>query len=288
MPKIRCFMEDKIVAYREGSELFESLQKQNGHTFWWASNLQEMLGYTTDAFQKVINRAVKLFATLDIPFDEHIEAVQLTDSQGNPQKDYKLTRFACLMIVMQADARKPEVAKYQLVLATQARLFQIAFEQDKLDFERLVIRDDIKESNKSLSSIITQYGGALSSKDYAMFHNAGYLGMYNMSQKQLMSMRGIQDSKKIYDRMGRTELAANYFRITQTEERIKAQGCKTINQMSETHKQVGQEVRDFTIRSSGGIPPEQMPQEIPLPEMKRSIKQSKTQLEQIDKKKKRK
>lgn len=276
-------MENKIVAYKEGAELFESLQKQNGHTYWWASNLQEVLGYTTEAFQKVINRAVKLFATLDIPFDEHIEAVQLTDSQGVHRKDYKLTRFACLMIVMQADARKPEVAKYQFVLATQARLFQIAYEQDKLDFERLVIRDDIKEGNKSLSSIITQYGGALSSKDYAMFHNAGYLGMYNMSQKKLMAIRGIKDSKKIYDRMGRTELAANYFRITQTEERIKAQGDKTITEMSDTHKQVGREVRAFTIKSSGGIPPERMQQEVPLPDMKKSIKQSKTQLEQIDK-----
>lgn len=102
------------------------------------------------SFPKVINRAVKLFATLDIPFDEHMKPFSLPMNKDTHERTTSADTLCLLIIVMQADARKPEVAKYQLVLATQARLFQIAYEQDKLDFERLVIQTTLRRKQQSL------------------------------------------------------------------------------------------------------------------------------------------
>ena len=264
---------------------FEDFKQENGHTFWWASDLQLMLDYSSwQSFQKVINKAVRLFASVEIPFDEHITSVERIDDNGSPFKDYKLTRFACLVIVMQADSKKESVAQAQLLLAGQARLLQEAVASNSIDLERLVIREDIKDGNASLSSVLKRYGGFDDPRDYAIFHNAGYMGMYNMSRKELLKRRGIADSKKIFDTMGRAELAANLFRITQTEERIKTRGEKTLREMSKTHTEVGRNVRNFVLENSG-VAPENMTQEFPLPAIKRELKQAKTTIQKLDKKK---
>lgn len=272
----------------EGTGLsFEDFRHENGHTFWWASDLQRMLAYDTwKSFFKVIAKAQKLLASIEVPVSEHILASERAgEEEGLPVQDFKLTRFACLVIVIQADASKPEVARAQVLLAGQARLLQEAFERGAVDLDRLVVREEIKEGNVSLSSVLKKYGGFRDPRDYAIFHNAGYLGMYNMGQDRLMQRRGIKDKRKIFDTMSRAELAANLFRITQTEEYLKKHPGLRPVEMNNAHKRVGQEVRDLVKRNTG-VAPEDMPQELPLPAMKKALKGAKTDLQRLDKKSK--
>ena len=148
------------------------------------------------------------------------------------------------------------------------------------NIERVVIRDDIKDGHKSLGAVAKQAGVV----DYAKFANAGYLGMYNMMNVQLAKRRGC-DKAKLFDTMGRTELAANLFRITQTEERIKSQKIFGQKQLEQTHHDVGREVRGFIIKNTGKTP-EALPQETKIPDVKKGLKSGFREMKKLDQKKK--
>ena len=258
---------------------FEDFKNQNGITYWWASEFMLMLGYgDMISFKKVIDRATKAFISLNIEYLDNIIRVT-REIDGHSQIDYKLTRFACYLIAMNGDPKKPEVALVQAYFATQTRQFELNIEQQS-DVERLLIRDEIKEGNKSLSSVAHAAGV----KDYAKFTNAGYRGMYNMMNVQLARRRGV-DKSKLFETMGRTELAANLFRITQTEERIKSQSIQGQTALEGTHFEVGREVREIIIKNMGKKP-EQLPQERQLPEVKKALKSEFREMKKIDKKKK--
>ena len=153
---------------------------------------------------------------------------------------------------MNADPKKPEVAKAQVYFIEQTRKFEILV-QNSQEIERITIRDEIKEGNKSLSSVASRAGVT----DYAKFSNAGYMGLYNMNNWQLARRRNI-DKRDLQDYMGRAELAANLFRITQTEERIKNRNIKGQANLESTHQDVGREVREVILRNTGKNP-EQLP-----------------------------
>lgn len=257
---------------------FEDFKNQNGITYWWASEFMLMLGYTDmKSFKKVIDRATKAFISLNI---EHLDnIIRVTRVVNGEEKiDYKLTRFACYLIAMNGDPKKPEVAMVQAYFATQTRQFEL-FIENQTDVERLLIRDEITEGNKSLSAVAKQSGV----EDYARFQNAGYRGMYNMLNVQLAKRRGV-DKAKLFDTMGRTELAANLFRITQTEERIKSKNIHGQHQLEETHFTVGREVRNI-IQKNVGCNPEALPQEQRLPEVKKALKKDFREMNKIDNKK---
>jgi len=161
--------------------------------------------------------------------------------------------------------KKPEVANAQAYFAEQTRNFEIYCEsQNQID--RLIIREELVEWNKALSSAMKAAWGV----DYARFQNAWYLGMYNKRNWELAEYRGVSKDK-LLDHMGRTELAANLFRVTQTEERIKNHQVRGQNQLEQTHRLVGQEVRAMIIKNSGR-PPESLPQEIELKDIKKELK----------------
>jgi len=258
---------------------FEDFKQENGVTYWWASDLMKMLGYPNmKAFQKVLDRATKAFVSLNIPHYENILAEQrIVD--GNTVQDFKLTRFACYMSVMNGDPKKNEVASAQAYFAQQTRKFELYLENN-LEIDRLLIREELTEGNKSLNSVVKQAGV----QDYAKFTNAGYLGMYNMSSWQLEKKRGVKKGK-LMDFMGRTELAANLFRVTQTEERIKSKGIAGQNNLEQTHFQVGKEVREI-IQKNAGKNPENLPQEKQLPEVKKELKEGYKKMLKEDKPKK--
>lgn len=240
---------------------FEDFKNQNGITYWWASDLMVMLGYKDlKSFQKVLDRTTKAFVALNIPHYENIIAVNNDDGFN-----FKLTRFACYMAAMNADSKKPEVAIAQAYFAQQTRKFELSLENNE-EIERLVIREELTEGNKSLASVAKQHNVI----DYAKFQNAGYLGMYNMESWKLEKKRDIKKGK-LADYMGRSELAANLFRITQTEERIKSKNIKGQSALEQTHYNVGREVRNIIIDNSGKAP-ENLEQEKELPDIRKELK----------------
>lgn len=255
---------------------FEDFKNQNGITYWWASELMLMLGYTDmQSFKKVIDRATKAFISLGIEHFDNIIRVN-RNMDGKNSIDYKLTRFACYLIAMNGDTKKPEVAMMQAYFATQTRQFEL-YVENHTEVERLLIRDEIKDGNKSLCTVVKEAGV----ESYAKFTNAGYRGMYNMMNVQLAKRRGV-DKNKLFETMGRTELAANLFRITQTEERIKSQGIYGQEMLEQTHFSVGREVRKIIVKNTGRTP-EQLPQERQLPAVKKALKHDFKEMKKIDK-----
>lgn len=258
---------------------FEDFKHENGMTYWWASDLMEMLGYPNMvSFQRVLDRATKAFVSLNIPHYENIIVEQrLIDDQYI--QDFKLTRFACYMTVMNGDPKKVEVAEAQSYFAQQTRKFEL-FVENHQEIDRILIREELTEGNKSLASTAKQAGVV----NFASFQNAGYLGMYNMKSWQLERRRGVKKGK-LMDNMGRTELAANLFRLTQTEERIKNKNVRGQHDLEHTHHQVGKEVRKIIIKNVGKSP-ENLVQEKQLPEIKKELKKGYRNMQNEDKVKK--
>ncbi len=258
---------------------FEDFRNENGITFWWASDLMKMLGYKDlKTFHKAIDRAITACMTINIPHYENFIAHQ-REIDGENVHDYKLTRFACYMVVMNADPKKKEVAAAQVYFAEQTRKFELIVEKQE-DFERLIIRNEVKEGNKSLTSTAKAAGVT----DYARFANAGYTGLYNMLNVELAKKRKV-DPKELMEYMGRTELAANLFRITQTEEKIKSKGIRGQQNLEKTHFEVGREVRGM-IQKNTGKNPEQLPIEQKLPDVQKVIKKGYKNMLKEDKGKK--
>ena len=264
---------------REDQLSFEDFKNYNGITYWWATDLMKMVGYNDmKTFHKVLDKATKAFVSLNIPHYENIIPV-FREVDGVEFQDFKLTRFACYITVMNGDPKKTEVALAQAYFAQQTRRFEIMAENNQ-QIDRLLIRDEITEGHKSLNSTAHQAAVV----DYAKFTNAGYLGMYNMESWKLEKRRGIKKGK-LMDSMGRTELAANLFRITQTEERIKSRNITGQDGLESTHRQVGAEVRKIIVDNTGKSP-ENLPQERILPEVKKELKQGYKKMRLEDNKKK--
>lgn len=243
---------------------FEQIKIED-ENYWWASDLSVVLGYQSmQSFQKSLDKATKTFVTLGIPHYENILAEQ-REIDGQKVQDFKLTRFACYITVMNSDSKKIEVAATQAYFAVQTRKFELYIENSK-EIDRLLIRDEISEGNKSLAATAKKAGVF----DFAKFQNAGYLGMYNMMSYKLENKRGLGKGK-LMDNMGRTELAANLFRITQTEERIKNKKITGQANLESAHYSVGKEVRDIIVKNVGKTP-ENLPQGKELPEVKKELK----------------
>jgi DNA-damage-inducible protein D len=239
---------------------------RNEDNTWWASDLMKMVGYKDmKSFTKVIEKGIKACMTLNIPFHQNFIGPEMRQVDGELVHDYKLTRFACYITVMNGDPKKEEVAAAQVYFAENTRKFELIQRPDQ--FDRMLIRDEIKEGNKALMSTANQHGLS----DFARFNNAGYMGLYNMQNWQLAKKRNV-DSKKLYEYMGRTELAANLFRVTQTEERIKNFEIKGQLNLEKTHYDVGREVRNMVVKNTGKTP-EQLPVEKQLPEVQKEVKQ---------------
>ncbi|MDD2537039.1 MAG: damage-inducible protein [Candidatus Absconditabacteria bacterium] len=250
---------------------FEDFQHQNGMTYRWASEFMMMLGYIDSKDKKkLLDKTMKAFLNLGIDMYDNI---QKADHEG--KEDYKLSRYACYIMAMNGDSKILQVARAQNYFAEQTRKFEL-YSQDT---ERLTVRSEISEGNKSLSKTITRHGVS----DYAKFNLAGYEGMYGMSNQELAEKRGI-DKEKLFDHMGRTELAANLFRITQTEERIRKQELSGQYQLESAHRDVGAEVRKF-VGINTGDNPENLPTEMPLNEMKKELKDIHKELKKADEEK---
>lgn len=261
-------------------ETFEESARQNGVRYWCAHEFMRTLGYETwPAFSKVINKAMASCASLGVAINEVFIPGAVYEN-GKEIQSFRLTRFACFLVTMHADSKKPQVAQAKTVLAAIAdALVEQQIQQGA--FERIEIRDELKGGENTMSAIAKSAG--LQNTEFGIFKDSGFRGMYDMSLQQLQRHKGasLEKGRTLYDFMGQTELAANLFRVTQTAERIKNTGAKGLNQLSRTAKDVGKEVRDVMLRSSG-VAPENLPLEEDIGQVKKRIKSAHKQMSKLD------
>lgn len=266
-------MNNEIARYSE--ETFESIKHVNeyGYEFWYARELQSVLEYTEwRNFQKLIEKAQTACENSDMAVDECFVEVNKTSPMPNGGvkliDDYILSRYACYLIVMNGDPRKEVIAVGQTYFAVKTRQQELIDHYDELseDQKRLAIRKEMIAHNKSLAEA-AQMAGVEAGLDFAIFQNKGYQGLYGgLGVKEIHERKGLKKNEKILDHMGSTELAANLFRATQTDEKLRRENIQGKEKANQTHYEVGRKVRQ-TIAELGGT----MPEDLPTPE--KSIKQ---------------
>lgn len=267
--------------------LFESIKHINkdGQEYWTARELQTVLAYKRwDKFLHIIDKAKKACEGSNNTVSDHFSQVgkmiDLAKGAIREVEDFQLSRYACYLIAMNGDSRKKPVALAQTYFAIRTRQQELMddFESMTENQKRLAIRNDLIEHNKSLVDAAKQ-SGVKTPNDYAIFQNKGYQGLYGgLGAKEIHARKGLKKSQKILDHMGSTELAANLFRATQTDEKLRRENIKSKKLANQTHYNVGAKVRQ-TIKELGGT----MPEDLPTPE--KSIKQlEREQKKQISKK----
>lgn len=252
--------------------LFEQIKQidKNGNEYWMARQLAKALDYTDFRnFVTVINKAVEACKhSGQNPMEHIVEANEvLIAGQGAKQtySSYKLSRYACYLVVQNADPSKEVVALGQTYFAVQTRLQEIRQMDDynRLSTEnekRLFLRNEMAKHNIQLAAAAKD-AGVIAPLDYAIFQNHGYMGLYGgLDAKAIHQKKGLKKSQQILDHMGSTELAANLFRATQTEEKLKREQIKGRQKANQAHYEVGKKVRK-TIEEIGGEMPENLPVE---------------------------
>lgn len=249
---------------------FEDIKRatDEGVEYWCARELAPVLGYAKwENFQKVIDKAMLACDNSGFSVPDHFPEVRkMVDLGSGSQRkirDFMLSRYACYLIVQNGDPRKEIIALGQTYFAIQTRRQEVAdaFNQLDEDSKRLVIRGEVKNWN-SLLADAAHRAGITEQGEYAEFQNAGYMGLYGgLRVADLHARKGLAENEKILDHMGSEELAANLFRITQTEARMKRDEPRGLRQAEGVHYTVGKKVRK-AIADIGGT----MPEDLPTPE----------------------
>ena len=255
--------------------LFESIKHINeyGEEFWYARELSKVLEYKDFRnFELTIFKAMEACQNSGYDISDHFgettEMVTIGSGAQRGFKSYQLSRYACYLIVMNGDSSKKIIALGQTYFAVKTRQQELIENYDNLseDKKRIAIRNEMKFHNKSLAEA-AQLAGITEPVDYAIFQNKGYQGLYGgLSRKDIHERKGLKKSQDILDFMGSTELAANLFRATQTDEKLRKENIVGKEAANRTHYEVGKKVRQ-TIKELGGT----MPEDLPTPT--KSIKQ---------------
>lgn len=255
---------------------FDDMSHQNGFRFWYARDLMNMLGYSDySAFKKVINKAMTVCMTLDIETDKNFDQVQ-RDIDGVERADYRLSKFACYLVAMNGDVKKPGVAQAQAYFITYTEAFK-KYLSEAEDVDRISVRGELSEREKSLGAVAKEAGIV----NYPFFHNKGYLGLYNMNYKKLVAHKGVPDGRSLLDFMGKEELAANLFRITQTEAKIRNEDIKGQKSLEDAAFEVGRTVRQ-TMEEISGTQPEHLPITSDLKSVKSTLKSTQKDFAKIE------
>jgi DNA-damage-inducible protein D len=252
--------------------LFESIKHvdENGVEYWTSRSLWKILEYTEYRhFLPVVEKAKIACENSGQRIEDHFvdinEMVTIGSGAERQVDSVKLSRYACYLIVQNADPSKTIVAQGQTYFAIQTRIAEVQQmnEYQELTSEeekRLFLRSELLQHNSQLASAAKD-AGVIDSRDYAIFQNYGYQGLYGgMTAKDIHARKGLKKSQKILDHMGSTELAANLFRATQTEEKLRRENIKGKQEANMTHYEVGAKVRQ-TIKELGGTMPENLPVE---------------------------
>jgi DNA-damage-inducible protein D len=250
--------------------VFEQIKQidENGNEFWMARQLAKTLDYKDFRnFLVVIEKAKEACQNSGQTVANHLvefnEVVAVGSGATHNYPSYKLSRYACYLIVQNADPSKEVVALGQTYFAVQTRIQEItqmeAYNQlSNEDEKRLFLRNELAKHNTHLAAA-AKNAGVITSLDYAIFQNHGYMGLYGgLDAKAIHKSKGLKKSQQILDHMGSTELAANLFRATQTEEKLRRENIKGKQKANQTHFEVGKKVRK-TIEELGGTMPENLP-----------------------------
>ena len=255
------------------NQTFEEIKHidENGIEYWYARELQVVLDYKEwRKFEGVMQRAKEACKNAGISANEHfVGADKLSKRANNAEvliRDYKLTRYACYLIAQNGDSRKKVIALAQTYFAVQTRKQEISEKEYSSlteDEKRFYQRDLTRKGNYSLNQTAKNAGV----KNFDRFHNSGYKGLYNgETADDIAKRKRLRYREDILDNMGSEELAANLFRITQTEARLKRDKVNTENKACDTHNKIGKIVRK-AIKEAGGT----MPEDLPTP--KKSLKE---------------
>ena len=256
----------KEIAKTAGGQVspFERIRKVNeaGNEYWESRDLAEVLEYTQYRnFEAVIEKARLACFNSGHRIEDHFadisKMIEIGKGGRRKIKVTLLSRYACYLAIQNADPKKEIVAHGQTYFAIQTRRQELADESIEED-RRVLLREEMRRHNVQLADAAKD-AGVIKPMDYAIFQNHGYMGLYGgLKQEAIHRRKGLKKSQKILDHMGSTELAANLFRATQAEEKLRRDEVKGKDAANRTHREVGAKVRQ-TIRELGGTMPEDMP-----------------------------
>ena len=250
------------------------------YEFWSARDLMPVLEYVS--WQKFKNVLLKAQIACENsghdPTDHFIHAVKMVAIGSDAKReveDMHLSRYACYLIVQNADPNKQVVALGQTYFAVQTRRQEIADAETLVELtesqKRLLLRQRIRLQNTDLASA-AKGAGVITSQDFAIFQNHGYRGLYNgLTADAIHGLKKLKKSQHILDHMGATELAANLFRSTQAEEKLRRDQVQGKDAANQVHYQAGVVVRR-AIAELGGTMPEDLPSVDSIKKLERAEK----------------
>jgi DNA-damage-inducible protein D len=259
-----AFMSNEMVPAAQNT--FERIKRVNdkGGEFWSARELSKALEYSDYRnFNSVINKARQACANSGRLISDHFvditEMVGIGSGAWRPIENWALSRYACYLIIQNADPNKPLVALGQTYFAVQTRRQELADEETlKEEQKRLHLRREVLKHNEHLANVAEQ-AGVVQPEDYAVFMEHGYRALYGgLEMKQIQQRKQVRPEENLLDRMGSTELAANLFRATQAEEKLRRENVASKEEANQLHEAVGKKVRQ-TIKELGGTMPEDLP-----------------------------
>jgi len=272
-------IERLIAAFEDAAQIDDA-----GNEYWDARDLARLLDYSDYRnFLNIVSKAKKACETTGQPIEDHFvdatEMVEIGSGAARQVDTIKLTRYACYLIAQNGDPAKQPVAFAQTYFAIQARRQEIQ-DDDVAQFvplpedeKRLILRHEIKEHNKNLASA-AKGAGVIKPIDYAIFQSYGYKGLYGgLDRLGIQRRKGLKSKQHILDHMGSTELAANLFRATQTEEKLRRDNVKGKEAANRTHFDVGRQVRK-AIADIGGTMPENLPPAEDIGKVERRLKKA--------------
>lgn len=243
---------------------FERIRRTTaaGFEYWSSREFAKVLEYTDFRnFEQVIKKAKTACFNSGHRIEDHFvditEMIEIGKGGQREVQSVNMSRYACYLVIQNADPSKDIVAKGQTYFAVQTRRQELADENLEAE-RRLMLREEMKTHNVRLAGA-AKNAGVVNTVDYAIFQNHGYMGLYGgLTAQDIHKRKSLKKSQQILDHMGSTELAANLFRATQTEEKLRRENVQGKDKANQTHKEVGQKIRK-TIEELGGTMPEHLP-----------------------------
>jgi DNA-damage-inducible protein D len=259
----------------------------NGVEYWSTRDLQRPLGYDRwEDFEVVIQKAKMSCESTGVDsnnqFHPTVKMVSIGSGAKRKLSDYYASRYGAYLIAMNGNPQLPEIAIAQSYFAVQTRKQEL-LEQAADLHKRVELRERVRNANKHLGDAAKQSGV----QSYALFHAAGYRGLYGLSLNEIKERKGIEEKEELLDRAGREELATNEFRITQAEAALRRNQVQGESNACETHKTVGRAIRE-TIKKLGGTMPEDLPSEPSIKKLVAQTRKEKKLTEKAKREKKRK